>query len=66
MSSHVVYEGSAKSPLYEVQWGNREKQAWASRGAHYSSLDDAKKEAARWEMNGHDTRIVQLRKEVAQ
>lgn len=65
MTDSVVYEGTAKSPLYEVQWGSREKQAWSSRGANYASLEPAKKEAERWEKKGYDTQIVQRRKEVS-
>lgn len=65
MSKTVVYEGTAKSPRYEVQWGDRDKQHWSSRGARHISLEAAKAEADKWEREGHDTQIIQLRKEGA-
>lgn len=63
MVRNVVYEGTAMSPLYEVQWGSREKQAWSSRGANYTSLENAIAEARLRESKGYDTQIVQHRKE---
>lgn len=57
MSSNIVYEGRAKSPRYAVEWGSAEDDSWRSKGSSYSTVDDAKAEARKWEEHGYDTRV---------
>lgn len=63
MSSNIVYEGRAKSPRYAVEWGSAEDDSWRSKGSSYSTLEEAKAEAARWESEGFDTRVRLVSKE---
>lgn len=65
MSESVVYEGYAKSPVFRVEFGSHEHHRWSSRGDAYTSLESAKREAARHEARGLDTRIVQIGIEVS-
>lgn len=64
MSKNVVYEGHANKPRYMVERGSHESQSWTGQRS-FPSLSQAKANAAQWEREGYDTRIVQIGKEVS-